>query len=86
MRNGTGPLVPLSVGLKKPAAFRSVLRKKSYAVTWNRLLPDCDATLIVAPELRPYSALSLFVTTLNCATESGGTEMIWLSNPWFDSP
>jgi hypothetical protein len=45
-------------------------------VAWNLLAPDCDATLMVAPELRPYSALSLLVTTLNCATESGGMEMI----------
>ena len=41
---------------------------------------------MVAPEERPYSALSLLVTTWNCATESGGTAMIWLSKPWLLSP
>ena len=41
---------------------------------------------MVAPDERPYSALSLLVTTLNWATESGGAEMIWLSKPWLLSP
>ena len=84
-----GTVVPVLLtvrGLKKPAALRSVLRMNSYTVAWKRLVPLCEATLMVAPEERPYSALSLSVTTWNCATESGGTAMIWLSNPWLLSP
>src|ERR1700721_4394432 len=78
---GTVAPVLLTVrGLKKPAAFRSVLRMNSYTVAWKRLVPLCDATLIVAPEDRPYSAFSLSVTTWNWATESGGTGMIGLLN------
>ncbi len=41
---------------------------------------------MVAPEERPYSALSLLVTIWNWATESGGMAMIWLSKPWLLSP
>lgn len=85
--NGTTmPDAPVLVGLKKPVAFSAVLRKNSYAVAWKVLVPPCEATLTVAPDERPYSALSLFVTTANCATESGGTAMIWLSKPWLLSP
>src|SRR5271155_4116558 len=87
LRNGTVAPVLLTIkGLKKPAAFSTVLRKNSYAVAWKRLVPLCDATLMVAPEDRPYSAFSLSVTTWNWATESGGTAMIWLSKPWLLSP
>src|SRR5580658_1701213 len=82
----TPPVLLTTLGLKKPAAFRSVLRRKSYAVAWKAFVPDCEATLTVAPEERPYSALSLLVTTCHSATESGGTAMIWLSKPWLDSP
>jgi hypothetical protein len=57
-RKGTVVPVLLTVsGLKKPAALRAVLRINSYAVAWKRLVPLCDATLMVAPEERPYSAL-----------------------------
>ena len=70
------PVLPTVSGLKKPAALRAVLRMNSYAVAWKRLVPLCEATLMVAPEDLPYSALSLSVTTWNWATESGGTAMI----------
>src|SRR5580700_794855 len=80
------PVLLTTLGLKKPAALRSVLRRNSYAVAWIALVPPRDATLTVAPEERPYSALSLLVTTLKSATESGAMAMIWLSKPWLLSP
>src|SRR5271154_6209911 len=86
-RKGTVVPVLLTMrGLKKPAALRSVLRMNSYSGACKWLVPLCEATLTVAPEERPYSALSLSVTTWNWATESGGTAIIWLSEPWLLSP
>jgi hypothetical protein len=41
---------------------------------------------MVAPPLRPYSALMLLVTTLNSATASGEGCMTWLEKPWLDVP
>jgi hypothetical protein len=40
----------------------------------------------VAPPARPYSALMLLVTTLNCATASGGGCITWLEKPWLLVP
>src|SRR5690348_5339088 len=80
------PVLLTTLGLKKPAALRSVLRRNSYPVAWKALVPPREATLMVAPEERPYSALSLLVTTLKSATESGAMAMIWLSKPWLLSP
>ena len=67
-----------------PKSAQNWLRlNPGFTIGW---VPLRDATLIVAPEERPYSALSLLVTTWNCEIESGGGWMIWLSNPRLLSP
>ncbi len=46
-------------------ASRWLLRRYSYPVPWNALLPLLSTTLICAPELRPNSAEYVPVCTLN---------------------
>src|SRR5215212_5184746 len=41
---------------------------------------------MVAPAARPYSALMLFVTTLNSVIASGGGCITWFENPWLLVP
>src|ERR1039458_8309914 len=74
---------------KKPRASRTVLRKNSYASPWNSLVPPLVTTLTTEPELRPYSASKVLVSTRNSSMVSGdgsiaGTETNWsLASPPF---
>src|SRR5215469_16543816 len=56
---------------KNSFEFRLVLRKNSNSVPWNALLPPRVATLMLAPLLRPSSAVGLLVVTLYSWTLSG---------------
>src|SRR5271169_6061754 len=68
-------------------ALRSVLRKNSYTLPWNSLVPDLVTTLTTAPELRPYSASNELVITRNSSMLSGdGCTAGRFANRSFPSP
>src|SRR5690349_25077106 len=50
---------------KKFFAFRSLLRRNSYAEPWKTLLPDLMLKFTTAPAVRPYSAENFLVCTRN---------------------
>src|SRR5262245_54841764 len=53
------------VKLKKLRASKASLRKKSNSSPWNWLAPERVAMLAIAPEVCPYSALKVELSTLN---------------------
>src|SRR5512134_1233569 len=64
--------------LKKFRASRSWWRKNSNTSPWRSLVPDRVAMLTTAPELRPYSALMVWLSTLNSDTVLiDGWKVIW---------
>ncbi len=64
--------------LKKFRASRTSLRKNSKASPWNSLVPERVAMFTIAPELRPYSALNVWLSTLNSETVLiDGWNVIW---------
>jgi len=58
---------------KKFAASRALLRKNSYALPWNWLVPERVTALMTPPEVLPYSADILLVSTENSSMESTPT-------------
>src|SRR3954452_25016431 len=51
--------------LKKSFAFRTRLRRYSYALPWNWFVPDLVAILTTPPEKRPNSGVTALLSTLN---------------------
>src|SRR5690349_934761 len=58
-------------GAKKLAALKALLRTYQKATPCRSLVPDFVMALTMPPELRPNSALKLFVWTLNSWSASG---------------
>src|SRR3954454_23769218 len=59
--------------LKYVLASRSVLRKMSYAVPWNRLVPERVVKLLMPPVVRLNCAGGVAVVTLNsCSASTDG--------------
>src|SRR3954454_13506402 len=54
--------------LKKFRESSASSRKNSNASPWKTLAPERVAMLTIAPELRPYSALNVELSTLNSDT------------------
>src|ERR1700675_4288961 len=50
---------------KKFRASRPLLRRNSYAEPWNEFVPEREIPLTTPPELLPYSAEKLLVSTEN---------------------
>src|SRR5262245_14141009 len=64
--------------LKKLRASSDWLRMKPNSSPWRSLGPDLVAMFTTAPELRPYSALSEELSTLNSDTVlMEGWNVIW---------
>ncbi len=63
--NGGGSL---AVKVKKLRASSASFRKNSNNSPWNSLPPDLVAMLTTAPELWPFSALKVELSTLNSCT------------------
>src|SRR5215467_16012707 len=55
-------------GLKKFLASTALLRRNSNSSPWYLSVPERVAIFTIAPELRPYSALYVELSTLNSET------------------
>src|SRR5215467_1780182 len=65
-------------GLKKFLASTALLRRNSNSSPWYLSVPERVAILTIAPELRPYSALYVELSTLNSDTVLiDGWKVIW---------
>ena len=69
---------PAGGWLKKLRASKRSLRRNSKASPWKAFVPERVAMLTIAPELRPYSALKVWLSTLNSWTVLiDGWKVIW---------
>src|SRR5215470_10330427 len=64
-----GRLTPPALA-KKSLAFRTLLRRNSYAEPWRVFVPPLVDRLITPPANRPYSGPRLLVCTLNSSIAS----------------